>query len=432
MMTGWWNQASTAALCGLGVMVCTLIASGQEWTRFRGPNGTGISEAKGIPTAINEETVRWKLDLPGSGHSSPVLWGDRLFLTSTGDKAGGISVLCVNARQGKLLWQQDFALRPFSRHELNSFASATPVVDTDRVYVLWNEPEHYILTALDHQGKTNWQRDFGPFVSQHGCGASPILCDGKVIIQDFQDDPKFVPGGTRSGESSIIAVDAASGKTAWQTPRRTTVVAYSAPCVFEPKNGQRALISNSQSHGISALDPATGKVLWEYDQAFDKRSVSSPLIAGDIIFGSCGSGGGGNFVTAIRAGDARAGRKPVLAYQLKKSAPYVPTGIVRGDLVWFWSESGIVTCVTAATGEIRYQERVGGNYFGSPVWIDGRLFCVSAEGELVVVDASDTFKLLHRYKLNERCHSTLAVSLDRLFVHTEKHLWCFGKETAAP
>ena len=121
-----------------------------------------------------------------------------------------------------------------------------------------------------------------------------------------------------------------------------------------------------------------------------------------------------------------AGKKPELTYQMKKSAPYVPTGIVMGNLVWLWSDSGIVTCLQARTGEIRYQERVGGDYFGSPVWIDGRLFCVSTTGEIVVIVASDKFQVLHRHALNELCHSTPAVALGQLFIRTEKHLWSIG------
>jgi outer membrane protein assembly factor BamB len=165
-------------------------------------------------------------------------------------------------------------------------------------------------------------------------------------------------------------------------------------------------------------------VLWEYDQAFDKRTVSSPLIAGDIILGSCGSGGGGNIVTAVKPGSS--GSHVDLAWQLKKSAPYVVTGIAKDDLAWLWSDSGIVTCLDAPTGNIRYQERVSGNFFGSVVWVDGRLFCVSTTGELVVVAASDKFNLLHRFPLNELCHSTPAVALGHLFIRTEKHLWSFG------
>jgi len=415
-----------AILVAASLPAFVLNSAAQEWPRFRGPNGAGISHAKTIPTKITDADIHWKVELPGTGHSSPVLWGDRIFLTSTGDKSGGISALCLNTKDGSLVWRRDFPLAPFSRHPFNSYASSTPALDAERVYFVWNEPEHYRLAALDHEGRTIWERDFGPFVSQHGCGISPIVYKDRVFLGNFQDDQKFVKDSPRSGESFIVAVDPRTGKTLWQTPRRSAVVAYSTPCVFEPKNGKPALIFASQADGIAALDPDTGTLFWEYDQAFDKRTVSSPLIADDIILGSCGSGGGGNFVTAIKAGDPVAGKKPELTYQMKKSAPYVPTGIVMGNLVWLWSDSGIVTCLQARTGEIRYQERVGGDYFGSPVWIDGRLFCVSTTGEIVVIEASDKFQVLHRHALNELCHSTPAVALGQLFIRTEKHLWSIG------
>src|SRR5437764_1271925 len=172
--------------------LCELCAAGQEWARFRGPNGTGISQAKTVPAKITEADINWKVELPGSGHSSPVLWGSRIFLTSTGDKAGGISVLCLAAEDGHLIWRRNFSLNPFARHEFNSFASSTPALDADRVYVVWNEPEHYMLAAMDHSGAVLWQRDFGPFVSQHGCGISPIVYEDKVLLGNEQDDAKFV------------------------------------------------------------------------------------------------------------------------------------------------------------------------------------------------------------------------------------------------
>jgi outer membrane protein assembly factor BamB len=407
----------------LGLCFLALAASAQEWTRFRGPNGTGISQAKTIPTEISNAHLRWKAELPGMGHSSPVLWGDRVFLTTTGDSAGGISVLCLDANDGRTLWRKDFSLNPFPRHKFNSFASSTPAVDEDKVYVVWNELAHYMLAALDHNGRVVWQRDLGPFLSQHGCGISPMVYNGKVFVGNEQGDSNSVPAN-KDAKSFLVAVDAKDGKTVWQTPRTTLSAAYSTPCVYEPKDGKSALIFNSEAHGISALDPDTGKVLWSFEKAFDKRSVSSPVISGDLIFGSCGSGGGGNFVTAVKA--PKAGRVPELAYNMKKSANYVVTPVVYGDLAWFWSDGGILTCVQAKTGDIRYQERVGGNFFGSPVWIDGRLFAVSTSGELVVVPATDQFKVLHRYNLGELCHSTPAVAREQLLIRTENHLWCFA------
>ena len=415
----------------LGLLLSGVGVSAQEWTRFRGPNGTGISETKTVPTKISERDVRWKIELPGSGHSSPVFWGNKLFITSTGDKAGGISVICLNAMDGAQIWRQEFPLAPFSRHKFNSFAASTPAVDAERVYLLWNEPEHFYLTALDHQGKKVWQRDLGPFVSQHGCGISPILFEGKVIVGNEQDDAKMVPGGKKTGESFILAVDAKTGKTAWQTPRKSAVVAYSTPVIYQPHGQKASIIFNSQGHGIYAVNPDDGKVLWEYDQAFTMRSVSSPLVAGDILLGSCGSGGGGNYVTAVKAPTPGSG-PPRLAWELKKSAPYVPTGIIKDNRAWLWSDSGIVSGLDPANGEVKFQERVGGNFFGSPVWIDGRLFCVSTSGELVVAKAGEPFEVLHRFPLNDTCHSTPAVANGRLYIRTEKYLFSLGGAEEIP
>jgi outer membrane protein assembly factor BamB len=299
------------------------------------------------------------------------------------------------------------------------------------VYVVWNEPEHYKVAALDHNGKKQWERDFGPFVSQHGCGISPILHAGRLMVGNEQDDAKFVKESPRSGKSFILALDAKTGKTEWQIPRNSAVVSYATPCIYPGSDRKPSVIFASQAHGIYAVDPNAGKVLWEYTNAFDKRTVSSPLIAGDLILGSCGSGGGGNFVSAVRPPKTPMG-KPELAYQLKQSMPYVPTGIVVGDTAWLWSDSGIITCLRPSTGSILYQERVGGNYFGSPIWIDGRLFGVSTSGDLVVVEASEHFKVLGKYSLRETCHSTPAVALGHLFVRTEKHLVSIGGPRPKP
>lgn len=407
-------------MIGLSLLLITANVFAQEWTRFRGPNGSGISSEKGIPTAISNDHLQWKTELPGVGHSSPVLWGEKIFLTTTGDDRGGISALCLDATSGRLHWKTNFPLKPFQRHKFNSFASATPAVDAERVYILFNEPGRYVLAALNHEGRLLWERDLGPFRSQHGCGISPIVHEGMVIVGYEHGDSNTIRANA-DAKSFVIAVNAKDGSTVWQTPRKTLSVAYSTPCVFE-NNGKKALIFNSEAHGIYALNPKDGKVLWEYEEAFDKRSVSSPVVAGDVILGSCGSGGGGSFVTAIKLHNG----KPALAYNIRKSAPYVPTPIARDGLAWLLSDGGILTCIDAKTGEMKYQERLGGNFFGSPIWIDGHIYAVATNGELVVAGASDKFQAPHRFPLGELCHSTPAAALGKLFVRTEKHLWCFA------
>lgn len=398
-------------------VVAGLNSQAQEWTRFRGPNGTGISDAKTIPTQWAEADFNWKISLAGVGHSSPVLWGDKVFVTSADERRMQFIVLCLKASDGSTLWQKEFPFTPHRKHANNTFASSTPAVDAERVYVSRTEPAHNFLFALDHRGELVWEKDFGPHRTQHSGGPSPILHDGMVILANEQD-----------GESFLIAVNARTGEPRWKTPRQTgnSAAAYSTPCVYQPKDGQPALIFNSEMHGISAIAPDTGKVVWEFAEAFDKRSVSSPVIAGDLLIGSCGSGGGGNFLVAVRAGDPASGKKPERAYEVRRSAPYVPTSVFVDDRLFLWSDAGIVSCVVASTGEVKWQERVGGNFFGSPVWVDGRLFCVSRSGEVVVIPASDKFEVLARNQLNELTHSTPAVSGGRMYIHTSQHLISVG------
>lgn len=397
-----------------------LVAPAQEWTRFRGPNGTGLSEAKTIPTKWSAADINWKVALPGAGHSSPVLWGERVFVTSCDEKAGKFFVFCLKADDGSALWKKEFPLTPSEKHNLNSFATSTPTVDADRVYVCRTEAARVTLCALAHNGEQVWEKDLGPFTAQHGGGTSPILHDGMVIFPDEQ-----------SGESFLIAMDVRTGETRWKTPRTSGAGSYSTPCVYQPKQGKAQLIFNSEVHGISGLAPDTGKVIWEFEKAFDKRSVSSPVIAGEFIIGSCGSGGGGNFVVAVRPGNPTTGAKPERAYEVRRSAPYVPTSVCVGDWLYMWSDAGIVSRVHAATGEVKWQERAGGNFFSSPVCVDGRLFCVSTTGEVVVVAVSVKFEVLARNPLGETTHSTPAVAGGRMYIHTSGHLVSIGGKASA-
>lgn len=395
-------------------------AAAQDWTRFRGPNGTGVSDAKTIPTKWTEADFNWKIALPGKGHSSPVIWGDKVFVTSADDKAGKFFVLCVSAADGKILWQKESAIQPSQKHSYNTLASSTPAVDAEGVYVCRTESAHSMLLAFDHQGERKWDYDLGPFSAQHGAGMSPIFYDGMVILGDETDSASF-----------LIAVDARTGKPRWKTPRKTSVAAYSTPCVYQTKTGIPALIFNSQSHGISAIAPDSGKVVWEFPEAFDKRSVSSPVIAGDLLIGSCGSGGGGNYLVAVRPGDPAKNQTPQRAYEVRRSAAYVPTSICLGEWLYMWSDAGIVSRIHAPTGEVKWQERVGGNFFSSPVCVDGRLFGVSTTGEVVVIPATEKFEVLARNLLGETMHSSPAVSGGRMYFHTSQHLISVGgKKTA--
>lgn len=392
----------------------SLPAQAQEWTRFRGPNGTGQTSSQGDFKTLSEESLVWKTALPGKGHSSPVQWGSQIFLTSTSSDTGEFHVLSINATTGKINWSQEIPYQTFRKHEFNSFASPTATVDADRIYVSWGTPQGLFLAALDHSGTLQWKRDLGTFKSQHGPGTSPMLYDNLVIITNEQ-----------MGDSFIIAVDQQTGETRWQTPRNSSKTAYSTPCLSKDAQGNDILLVNSQSHGIGAMNPKTGASLWEYTNAFDKRSCSSPLVAGGLVFGSCGSGGGGNFVVAVRPPNGTTRTAPELAYEIRRSAPYVPSLISHGKWLFLWSDGGILSCVEPESGKVQWSERTRGRFFGSPIAVADQLIAVGDAGRLYVVSGTGEFEMFTTFDLNETCHSTPAVIDNHLFVRSVSHLWKF-------
>lgn len=397
-----------------GVLESPARADDGNWPRFRGPNGQGIGQAEGIPVTWTEKDYNWKVELPGGGHSSPVIWGEKVFVTCADARTSKRIIVCLSTKDGRTLWKREYSSEVCHLNSLSSYAVTTPPVDAKRVYFSWGTPDDQPIIALTHDGKEVWRADLGPFKSQHGHGPSPALLDGLLVV----------PGDQLEG-SYLIALDAATGSTRWRTQRRNVKAAYSAPCVYRPDGGAAQLIFTSTAHGISSIDPVTGKVNWEASKVFPERVVSSPVIAGDLILGTCGTGGRGKSVVAVRVPQQRQGR-PEVAWELKKDAPYVPTGVVHGDLVFVWHERGVVHCLRAASGEVLWRESIGGNYYGSPVRVGDRLYCISRTGDVVVVAAADQFKLLAKNPLGERSQATPAIAGGRMYLRTWSHLISIG------
>ncbi len=410
-----------ASVVWIVAVAMTSLAWGQEWTRFRGPNGSGISDAKTIPTSWTEKDYHWKTELPASGHSSPVIWNDKIFLTGADDASAERKVFAVST-SGKLLWTQSYTSAVHKRHKLNSFASPTATCDADLVYYSWSAPEELTLLAMTHDGKEKWKRNLGPYVSQHSAGVSPILYENLVVLVNCQDKE----GG---GQSSVVAVDKKTGETVWQLPCESTFVPYSTPCIRKNSEGKDELILNQSNLGMKAVDPLSGKVVWEIPALINKRSVSSPVItAGGLITITCGSGGGGNFLVAVHPKDAADPMGGTVAYKVDKVGPYVPTPLAKGDWLFMIADNGIATCVNAKTGDVVWQKRVGGTYYGSMICINDKLYCPTADGEIVVLAASDNYELIARNPLGETMHSTPAVAGGRLYLRTLNHLICIGGE----
>jgi outer membrane protein assembly factor BamB len=391
----------------------------QEWTRFRGPNGTGISTATGIPATWTEQDFRWRIPVPDEGHSQPVIWGERLFVLSSLAAGRERALHCFRKTDGKELWSRKYELPTHRPGNKNSgYANTSAVVDAERVIACFVSSDQFWVRAFDHDGRELWSRDLGPFPSQHGHGASPMIFENTVIVTNDQDK-----------ESFVTALNLRTGQPVWRTERRSSRAgaAYGTPCVHPLPGGGVELLLTAESHGISSLDPRTGKLNWEAP-VFNKRMVASPIVAGDLVIGSCGQGGGaGNFLTAVRLGGRGDVSQTHAAYTLKKSTPYVPTPLHLDGRLYLISDAGIASAIEAATGREIWTERLRAEFFASPVLIENRIYCATTKGEMIVLATGDEFRLLARNPLGEGTHSTPCVDDGRIYVKTFTHLVCVGR-----
>jgi outer membrane protein assembly factor BamB len=417
------NQILQSLMAGFTVLL-TPAVQGQEWTRFRGPNGQGISHAKTIPVKWTQDDYNWKISLPGGGHSSPVVWDNKVFVTSGDQKTAHGILLALRVSDGTVLWHKQYALTPYRMNKLNSYATATPVVDADHVYALWTTPKQTLLVALDHNGGEIWQRTFGGVHCQHGAGGSPIVL-GDIIVFTHEHE-----AGSKISQSAWIAADRKTGQTRWELPRQTSAkTSYSTPCVYSTAADAPQLIFTSFAHGITGVDPHNGTVAWEVKSAFISRVVSSPVIAGGLVIGTCGDASSGKRLIAIQPSERDESSQPTEAYKIdRSSAPYVPTSLAYGDLLFTFHDRGYVSCLRSATGEQLWREKAAGRFFGSPVWVNGALYCITIKGDVVVIRAAPTYELLAVNPLGEESHATPAVADGKMYLRTYSHLVSIGAD----
>ncbi|QGJ70464.1 Serine/threonine protein kinase [Planctomycetales bacterium 10988] len=425
----------TVGSCFLCLVACSLTwglvtfseASAQEWTRFRGPNGDGHGVAPNLPVSWTLEDYAWSQELPGEGHASPVLWGTKLFTTSADPESGLRMILALDALDGKILWTYEVEADSNRKHRKNSFASATPAVDADHVYVTFADREHNYLIAVSHEGQLVWKRDLGPFLGGHGSANSPIVFKDMVIL-----------GNDQEAESNLFAFDRLTGDTRWKVPRTSDRATYSTPCIYQPDSDSPEVIFTDWQQGITSVDAATGEVNWEvnvWDKS-NKRAIGSPVVTPNLVIGTCGFFMGKRYLTVVRppqsplAAIDPASKEAEEVYTLDRYIPHIPTPLIENDLVFLWGDRGVSSCYRLSDGKKVWVERVDGEYFGSPVLIEDRLYALSSEGEVVVLAASEEFEILARNPIGEASQSTPAVALNRVFFRTVSHLYCLASPEA--
>lgn len=392
-------------------------ALASDWPRFRGPNGTGISADKDIPVQWTDANILWKTAIPGVGHSSPIVWGDHVFLQSA--DAGGKEryLICLSAPVGKILWTKSVPGSKAHTHLRNTWASSTPATDGQQVYALFWDGQKIAIHAFDFQGNETWTHELGTFTSQHGPGGSPIVYEGKVYYPYDQD-----------GDSVLVALDAKTGKPAWEVQRKAFRACYSTPFILNNPSYGQELIAVSTA-GVTGYNPQTGKENWNWTWHFDRmplRTVASAVFSQGLIFANSGDGGGDRHAVAVRPGGNGDSASGNLAWENKKM-PYVPSMLTWGDYLLVVNDSGLALCYQAQTGKPVWTERLANLFTASPILIDGKVFAISEDGEVFVFTAGPNFKRLAKSSVGEKVMATPAVANNRLFIRGQEHLFCIGQ-----
>ncbi len=401
------------------VFLCTLscYALAGDWPEFRGPTGQGQAAARNLPTEWGpEKNVAWQVSIPGEGWSSPVTHAGRIYLTSAVPSvdAGGdysLRAMCLDGESGRTLWDSEVFLQDGDNspgiHSKNSHASPTPIVRDEKLYVHFG---HQGTACLDLDGNPIWKNRDLKYPPVHGSGGSPAT-HGDLLI--------FSTDGAK--EQKVNALNRHTGELVWQTKRdieRPKKFAFSTPLVIDV-NGHPQVVSPGAGM-VGGYDAATGKEIWRVD--YDGYSViPRPVFGHGLVFLSTGFDS--PKVLAIRPDGTGNVTDTHVAWELKRGAPHSPSLLLVGDELYMISDGGVATCVDAKTGDIHWQERLGGRYSASPLYADGKIYFQSEDGVGIVIAAGKEFNQLARNDLKERTLASYAVIDEALLIRSDKHLY---------
>lgn len=404
-------------------MVAHSGAARNYWPHWRGPSVQGIVEGKGYPDRWSEtENVLWRVPVPGRGHSSPIVWGDRIFLTTAAADGSRRSLICFRRSDGKLLW--DAAVPPSSAERLyqkNSYASSSPTTDGELVYAYFGNSG---VVAVDFSGKLRWHVSLGVIDLYHGPGGSPLLYNDRLIL--FQDQMNF--GRDRGAEPTpgfIVALDKKTGRELWRK-NRTPRPGWGSPIAVQVGNRVEVIVSSGRA--IDAYDPDNGEVLWTVKGNMPE-TIPMPVVGNGLLY--CSSGRAGP-TFAVRPGGRGDVTTSHVVWSSPKGSPFVPSPLVQGDYLYTINDmASIVSCHNARTGEIVGQLRLGEarreGFSASPVAVEGKVYFTNDDGETFVLSAAPDFRLLHVNRLGAPMLASPALVDGRWYFRTAGHLLCVGK-----
>ena len=427
-------------LLALALVESASLAS--NWPQWRGPAGSGISDEKNLPTQWSTaKNIKWKTPIAGRAHSSPIVWGNRIFLTTAiegdlvpgakavkhmmgdkeflhpdsigADKKHTFKVICLDSETGKVLWEQTaFEGTPYdNRHRKSSYAASTPATDGKHVFAYFGSEGLY---AYDMKGKLAWKADLGKLATVGmGTGTSPILYENVVLMQCDEDN---------GGSSFIVALDKKTGKEVWRTPRKVQV-SWATPMLV--KTAKRTELITSGTEAIIAYDPATGKELWRH-KGVESNAIPSPVANSDMVFISAGFPA--KVVMAINLGGS-GDLADTVAWKYAKGTAYVPSPILYNGYLYLTTDRGIVTCLDAKTGEVKYEGGrvpIPATFTASPVAFDGKILLTSEDGDTFMIKAGPTHEILGTNSVGEPVYASPAIADGRIFIRGEKNLYAIG------
>ena len=432
------------SLALIAVFSLTTAGSAANWPQWRGPDGSGISNEKNLPAEwAPTKNIKWKTPIAGRGHSSPIVWGNRIFVTTAveGDVVEGakavkhvsegkeflhpdsigadrkhtFKVIALNRDSGKILWEAvAWEGTPYdNRHRKSSYAASTPATDGKFVFAFFGTEGLY---AYDFNGKLAWKAQLGHLGTVGmGTGTSPILYENLVIVQCDEEE---------GAASFIVALDKKTGKEVWRTPRKVQV-SWSTPLLV--KTATRAELIASGTEQVISYDPATGKELWHH-KGVESNAIPSPVANSEMVF--LVAGFPAKIALAIKlGGSGDLTGTPSVPWKYAKGTAYVPSPILYGDYLYLTTDRGILTCIDAKTGEVKYEGGripIPATFTASPVAFEGKILMTSEDGDTFIVKAGPKHEILGTNSIGEAVYASPAIADGRIFIRGEKNLYCIG------
>ena len=401
----------------------------ENWSQFRGPNGQGISKANGLPVQWNaEENIRWKTDIPGEGWSSPIVWNNHIFLTTTTEDGKNCHIIAVEKKTGKILWDKIVFTQKAEqhRHPMNSYATPTPVTDGKTVFAIFSGGS---FAALDFDGNIRWINSELDFYSHHGMGASPILYEDLLLLAvnpSSRREPIKLGWQTPWDKSYLLALDKNSGKERWRGMRGMSRIGHSTPVILKV-NGKNQIITTA-GNVVQGFDPTDGELIWSITND-GEPCVPTPVIGDGLIYSSMARTTQIQAVRPDGQGDCTATH---IVWEQKGYTPMMSSYLYIKPCLYTATDNGNFYCLDAATGEFLWEiQPKNGAFNPSPIYADGKIYLLSEKGITTVLKLSENPKkpaeIIALNEVKELCRASMAVAGKHLIIRSANQLWCIGE-----